>query len=124
MPAHWAATQNNLGNALRTLGERAGGSAGIDALNQAVAAYRAALEVYTRETMPAHWAATQNNLGAALRTLGERAGGSAGIDALDQALAAFRAALEVFNSMAASHYQQIAQEGLSQAEAVIIKLRG
>ncbi|MEO8812605.1 MAG: hypothetical protein ABI376_06815, partial [Caulobacteraceae bacterium] len=61
-----------------------------------MAAYRAALEVRTRETMPADWAMTQNNLGNALSTLGERAGGAAGIEALDQAVAAHRAALEVY----------------------------
>ncbi|MEO8812606.1 MAG: hypothetical protein ABI376_06820 [Caulobacteraceae bacterium] len=33
MPAQWAMTQNNLGVALRTLGERAGGAAGIEALD-------------------------------------------------------------------------------------------
>ena len=39
-------TQNNLGNALRTLGEREDGT---ERLEEAVAAYRAALEVRTRE---------------------------------------------------------------------------
>jgi hypothetical protein len=58
-------TQNNLGNALADLGTRAGDT---DALQDAVTAYRAALEVYTREASPMHWAMTQNNLGAALAT--------------------------------------------------------
>ena len=39
---------------------------------EAVAAFRAALEVRTREAMPADWATTQNNLGTALQLLGER----------------------------------------------------
>ena len=41
MPLDWATTQNNLGNALRTLGEREAGTARLE---EAVAAYRAALE--------------------------------------------------------------------------------
>ena len=57
-------TQNNLGNALKTLGERESGTARLE---EAVAAYRAALEEWTRERVPLDWATTQNNLGNALR---------------------------------------------------------
>ena len=62
-------TQNNLGTALLRLGERESGTARLD---EAVAAFRAALEEYTRERVPLDWAMTQNNLGNALATLGER----------------------------------------------------
>jgi tetratricopeptide (TPR) repeat protein len=89
MPAQWAMTQNELGNALQTLGEREGSAA---RLAEAVAAFRAALEVYTRNAMPAKWATTQNNLCLALLTLGEREGNPA---RLAEAVAACRAALEV-----------------------------
>ena len=41
VPLDWAMTQNNLGNALQTLGERESGTARLE---EAVAAYRAALE--------------------------------------------------------------------------------
>ena len=58
-PLQWAATQNNLGNALRVLGERETGAGRLD---EAVEACRAALEVYTREQMPLDWAMAQNNL--------------------------------------------------------------
>jgi hypothetical protein len=54
VPLQWATTQNNLGDALRTLGERG-----------------------TRERMPLDWAGTQNNLGLALRVIGERESGTA-----------------------------------------------
>ena len=64
VPLQWATTQNNLGTALQTLGERESGTARLE---EAVAAYRAALEEWTRERVPLHWAATQNNLGTALR---------------------------------------------------------
>ena len=87
-PDDWAMTQNNLGNALRTLGERESGTARLE---EAVAAYRAALEEWTRERVPLDWAMTQNNLGNALWTLGERESGTA---RLEEAVAAYRAALE------------------------------
>jgi hypothetical protein len=59
-PLDWAMTQNNLGNALETLGER---ESGADSLQQAVAADRAALEERTRDRVPLAWAITQNNAG-------------------------------------------------------------
>jgi hypothetical protein len=49
VPLDWAITQNNLGNALRTLGERGSGTARLD---EAVAAVRAALEEWTRVRGP------------------------------------------------------------------------
>ena len=87
-PVEWATTQNNLGNALCTLGER---ESGTERLEQAVAAYRAALKERTRERVPLDWAMTQSNLGAALQALGKR---ESGTERLEQAVAAFRAALE------------------------------
>ena len=82
------AARTNLGNALFGLGEREGGTARLE---EAVAAYRAALEERTRERVPLDWAMTQNNLGGALSTLGERESGTA---RLEEAVAAYRAALE------------------------------
>ncbi len=54
----------NLGIALGKLGER---ESGTTRLEEAIAAYRAALEEQTRERVPLDWAATQNNLGNALQ---------------------------------------------------------
>ena len=71
VPLDWATTQNNLGNALRSLGERESGTARLE---EAVAAYREALKERTRERVPLDWAGTQNNLGNALRSLGRAAG--------------------------------------------------
>ena len=67
VPLVWAATQNNLGIALRTLGGRESDTAKLE---QAIAAYREALKEMTRERVPLRWATIQNNLGTALRTLG------------------------------------------------------
>ena len=69
-------------------GERESGTARLE---EAVAAYRAALEEWTRERVPLDWAMTQNNLGTALRRSGERESGTA---RLEEAVAAYRAALE------------------------------
>jgi tetratricopeptide (TPR) repeat protein len=90
VPLQWATTQNNLGNALETLGERESGTARLE---EAVAAYRAALAERTRDRVPLQWATTQNNLGAALEILGERESGTA---RLEEAIAAYRAALEEY----------------------------
>ncbi len=88
VPLDWAMTQNNLGAALSTLGEREAGTARLE---EAVTAYRDALKEYTRERVPLDWATTQNNLGAALSTLGER---EAGMVRLEEAVTAYRDALK------------------------------
>jgi hypothetical protein len=66
-----------------------------DQLEQAVAAYRAALEEFTRERAPLQWARTQLNLASALRMLGERESDTA---RLEEAVAAFEACLTVIET--------------------------
>src|ERR1019366_4354523 len=88
LPLDWAVTQNNLGNALATLGERESGTARLE---EAVAAFREALQELTRALVPLDWARTRMNLGTALLSLGERANGTA---RLEEAVAAFREALQ------------------------------
>ncbi len=78
---------NDLGNALERLGKRESGTARLE---EAVAAYRAALQELTRERVPLDWALTQVNLGTALASLGERESGTA---RLEEAVAAYRASL-------------------------------
>ena len=73
LPQGWARTQNNLGLALQDLGTRSGGGGkGRKLLEQAVAAYKSALEVYTKADLPQDWARTQNNLDIALKELAKR----------------------------------------------------
>ena len=50
VPLQWAATQNNLGNAVQTLGERESGTAHLE---EAVSAYREALTERTRDARAA-----------------------------------------------------------------------
>jgi tetratricopeptide (TPR) repeat protein len=63
----------------------------ISHLEEAVAAFRAALEERPRERDPVAWATTQYNLGTALEQLGDR---EEGTQHLKDAVAVFRAALE------------------------------
>jgi len=117
-PAGWAAAQNNLGNALRALGER---EEDTERLEEAARAYRAALEVFTREAFPADWATTQNNLGTALRALGGR---EEGTGRLEEAVAAYRAALEVWTEANFPHYHAIASRNLVRALALLAERGG
>jgi tetratricopeptide (TPR) repeat protein len=78
----------NLGNALDRLGETVKRSVFLE---QAVDAYKAALEAGTRERVPLQWAMTQNNLGTALMVLGQL---DSGTERLEKAVVAYRAALQ------------------------------
>ncbi len=69
VPLQWAATRNNLGTVLRTLGERESGTARLE---EAVAAFRDALTERTRERVPFDWAISFGNQGVALTRLAER----------------------------------------------------
>ena len=84
----WAQAQNNLGNALLILGERESETARLE---QAVVAFRAALQEWTRDQRPLDWAMAEMNLGHALWVLGERESGTA---RLEEAVTAYRVALQ------------------------------
>ena len=90
MPLEWAKSQNYLGLALWVLGNR---ETGTRRLEEAVAAYRLALQERTRERVPLDWAWTQMNLGIALAALGQR---EVGTGRLEELVAAYRLALEEF----------------------------
>ena len=81
---------NVLGIARAHLGTREVGTARLE---QAIEAFRLALEEVTRKRVPFEWAATQNNLGSALAELGTREAGTA---RLEQAVEAYRLALEEY----------------------------
>ena len=84
----WTILQSKLGDALQKLGERDGC---IALLEGAAAAYRALLDVVTRQSAPREWAITQSNLGFTLLLLGERQNSAV---QLEKAATAYRAALE------------------------------
>lgn len=96
LPLAWAATQNDLGNALIDQANQVSGRDRAELLAQAIKALRSALEVRTREALPQDWAATQNNLGVALMNQAMLAAGQKRADLLTQAVTAYRSALEVY----------------------------
>jgi tetratricopeptide (TPR) repeat protein len=89
-PMDYGMTQNNLGNAYRTLAEVEDKAANC---RKAIAAYEAALTVYTRERFTMDYGMTQNNLGTAYGTLAEVEDKAANCR---KAIAACEAALTVY----------------------------
>jgi tetratricopeptide (TPR) repeat protein len=87
-----------LGNALATLGERESGTARLE---EAVAAYREALQAGTRARSPLDWAFTQMNLALVYRALFDKDQQSRH---LDDALEAADGALEEFRKANAAFY--------------------
>jgi tetratricopeptide (TPR) repeat protein len=71
---------------------RGAGKPGTERLEEAVAAYQAALQEYTRERVPLDWAMTQDNLGSALWP--SSGSGRMTAERLEEAVAAYQAALK------------------------------
>ena len=110
MPLDWATTQNNLGTALSRLGDQSGQSA---PLQEAVVAYRAALQERTRERVPFDWATTQNNLGNALFSLAVRTHDRA---KLEEARRAVNAAFEVSMQAGQEHHRRYYEDRLREID--------
>ena len=108
-------TQNNLGNALRAQAGLAEEKEAARLLAQAVDAYHAALDVYTKEQTPSGWATTQNSLGIALRSQAGLVGGKESARLLTQAVFAYHAALEVRTKDNASRLWAMTQNNLGNA---------
>jgi hypothetical protein len=66
VPLNWATTQNNVGNALATLGSR---ESGTERLEQAVAAHRNAILAWEQSAVPEGWALWAMNRVATLEAL-------------------------------------------------------
>ncbi len=96
LPQDWAWTQNGLGLALWNEGIRSGGGdKAIALLDEAVQAYKSALEVRTKADLPQDWAQSEMNLGVALMAEGNLVGGNKAMDLFDQAVQAYHNALEI-----------------------------
>ncbi|MBZ5624074.1 MAG: tetratricopeptide repeat protein, partial [Acidobacteriia bacterium] len=118
LPQGWARTQNNLGAAYETLGERLGGTEAAEMLRAAVTAYQNALQVRTKASLPQDWATTQNNLGIAYEILGERLSGTKGAESLRAAVAAFQNALQVYTKESLPQGWAITQNNLARTLAL------
>ena len=88
------------------LGERESGTARLE---EAVAAYRAALQERTRERVPFQWARTQENLANVFRSLATRTADEARRAYLTDALAAVDGALAVYREGNAAYYIEKAE---------------
>src|SRR5262249_55200911 len=113
LPLDWAATRNNLGIALSTLGERRDGT---QRLEEAVTACHAALTEYPRKRVPLDWARTQVDLGNALAALGAR---SRNVASLCEALQSHLEAWEVLSARAA--YDSSAAANSVEADFALLK---
>ncbi len=118
VPLDWAATQNNLGNALTTLGERESGTARLE---EAVAAYRAALEERTPARVPLQWALTQHGLAHALERLAERRQNPA---QMAEALACMQGAIEVYQNGGVSHWLPVAEASVARMQTKLAAMEG
>lgn len=95
-PVEWAKTQNNLANVLSKQGDRERRNnkleKAVDIYNSAVAAYRAAIDVYANENRPIDWSVTTSNLGNTLTLVGMYANDES---KLNEALMSYQAALGI-----------------------------
>ena len=93
---NWAATQGRLGRAVFEQAKLTAGPAVARLLAEAVRAYRAAMEEYTRDRCAPDWAWYEDNLGLVLLAQSERARGSEAIRLATEAVNAHRAALDAY----------------------------
>ncbi|MGB0926568.1 MAG: hypothetical protein ACPGVA_05115, partial [Pikeienuella sp.] len=90
-------------------------------LADAVTAYRAALEVYTRSDHPVDWAMTQENLAIALRDMADQMPGEAAAH-LSAARALVCGALEVYDPAHMPFHHNGAKKLLTDIDARIAAL--
>jgi Tetratricopeptide repeat len=117
VPLDWAGTQNNLGHALSTLGERESGTARLE---EAVVAYRAALGERTRERVPLQWAMSTGMQGVALRILAER---RRDLAMAEQAQAQINVAFEAYRDAHVAPNAAYYEAQLSESRALLERLR-
>ena len=91
----------------------ASGRAAPSGLQEAVDAYRAALQERTRERVPLDWATTQNNLGNALFSLAVRTHDRA---KLEEARRAVNAAFEVSMQAGQEHHRRYYEDRLREID--------
>jgi hypothetical protein len=111
-------TQNNLGLALWKLGARESGTARLE---EAVAAYRAALQERTRERIPLQWAASNGNQGIAMMLIADRTSNAA---LAETAVQEIEATYETTSSSGQMVWAAYYQEQLAKAEAISDRLKG
>lgn len=124
-PQDWAESQNNLAAVYLDLSVRS--EALVQHLvyeEQAEAAYRNALQVYTADRSPELWATAQNDLGLVLFGKGFRGEGSEAVANLERAVAAYRSALGVLSPNRLPDMWATAQSNIGFALTEIAKRTG
>jgi hypothetical protein len=109
---------DNLGAALASLGEREGGTARLE---EAVAAYRAALEERTRERVPLDWAAGLGNQGVTLMLIADR---SNDLVVGETAMRQIETAYETLRSGGQEQWVSYFEWQLAKARAIRDRLKG
>jgi hypothetical protein len=99
------------------------GKACNEHLAVAIAAYRSALEIYTREQLPQDWVMTRNNLAIGHSDQADRAEGPKGLELLAQAVAAFHSCLEIYTPESFPLDHQRAQEQLMECERLLTQAK-
>ena len=117
-PLQWA-ERRNLGAALWALGERESGPARLE---EAVAAYRAALEERTRERVPLQWAASLGNQGVALTLIADRNDEHGAV--AETAVQQIEAAYEGLRSAGQEQWSAYFSEQLAKAKAIRDRFKG
>ncbi|WP_152621812.1 tetratricopeptide repeat protein [Archangium violaceum] len=106
-PQQWARTQNNLGNALVSLGEICAEHMEEDSrqwFKDAVTAHREALQVYSpQKNFTQEHAWTQSKLGIALRNLGDTENAAEGMIRLREAVDLIQSAIRIYTTSEAMH---------------------
>jgi hypothetical protein len=110
--------RNNLGNALEALGERESGTARLD---EAVEAFRAALEERTREQVPLAWARSLGNEGVALKLIADR---SIDLVVAETAVRQIETAYETLRSGGQEQWSTEMETQLTKARAIRDRLKG
>src|SRR5262249_24694801 len=118
VPLDWATTQNNLGAALKTLGERESGTAKLE---EAVVAYREALEERTRERVPLDWAASLGGRGWVWALV---AGGGGDFSRAGRALGKINTGFEAMRDGGNVSGAAFFEQQLPVAPAIVARLRG
>ena len=110
---HWAEAMNNLAQVTQVLGEQLKNP---DALEKAVQACRAALEVRTKAKSPLLWASTQNNLGSALFLLGKM---TKAAERLEGAAEAFDLASGLYRARGMEKMAAVAEKNLGHVQQLL-----
>ena len=95
-PREWVRTKVLIGDAARSIGERAESPKSNQMLSYAVESHNEALQACNREKFPEEWATTQNELGIATMRLAWQAGGERSEELIKNGLQALLSAQEVF----------------------------